>query len=208
MSNRYDGQGAERPLSPPEPAQSVWERHQQRGDAKPRETMKSDDLSCGPGTIIHGMPDWAPTEPAAQQDFLSGDASLNSHSASVAAQLKYRADAVNLAIHEFIGRITPKGVVLLVNAVLEMDAYIKSLPRAPIQAHSKTEYKRMVEQGANVLPPTGGADTPESNQCCICNWVNVGTANLGDHEKSKWVCQGCCKRLLEVGRVRAEKAEE
>ena len=24
---------------------------------------------------------------------------------------------------------------------------------APIQAHSKTEYKRMVAQGANVLPP-------------------------------------------------------
>jgi hypothetical protein len=28
--------------------------------------------------------------------------------------------------------------------------------RAPIQAHSKTEYKRMVAQGANVLPPNKG----------------------------------------------------
>jgi len=27
---------------------------------------------------------------------------------------------------------------------------------APIQAHSKTEYKRMVAQGANVLPPNKG----------------------------------------------------
>ena len=35
--------------------------------------------------------------------------------------------------------------------------YIKSV-RAPIQAHSKTEYKRLVTQGANVLPPIRGAD--------------------------------------------------
>jgi len=41
--SRYDGQGPERPLSPPEPTQSVWERHQQRGDNKPREDMKSDE---------------------------------------------------------------------------------------------------------------------------------------------------------------------
>ena len=35
--------------------------------------------------------------------------------------------------------------------------YIKSV-RKPIQAHSKTEYKRLVTQGANVLPP---ADSQE-----------------------------------------------
>ena len=29
---------------------------------------------------------------------------------------------------------------------------------APIQAHSKTEYKRMVAQGANVLPPNKVAE--------------------------------------------------
>jgi len=33
---------------------------------------------------------------------------------------------------------------------------------APIRAHSKTQYKRLVTQGANVLPP--GAPTPETDK--------------------------------------------
>mgnify|MGYP003661004867 CR=1 FL=1 len=40
--------------------------------------------------------------------------------------------------------------------------YIKSV-RAPIQAHSKTEYKRLVAQGANALPPIGGARANEGD---------------------------------------------
>lgn len=64
---------------------------------------------------------------------------------------KYRADAVLLAINSlgYEARVSPVGVKTLRNGVLEMDEYIKSLP----VAHSKTEYKRMVAQGANVLPP-------------------------------------------------------
>ena len=40
--------------------------------------------------------------------------------------------------------------------------------RAPIQAHSKTEYKRLVTQGANVLPPNKGMKielTPAIVEC-------------------------------------------
>ena len=68
------------------------------------------------------------------------------------SKFQYRADAVLLAINSLDqeARVSPVGVKTLRNGVLEMDAYIKSLP---IQSHSKTEYKRMVAQGANVLPP-------------------------------------------------------
>lgn len=67
------------------------------------------------------------------------------------SKFQYRADAVLLAVNslEQETRVTPVGVKTLRNGVLEMDEYIKSLP----VAHSKTEYKRMVAQGANVLPP-------------------------------------------------------
>ena len=70
------------------------------------------------------------------------------------SKFQYRADAVLLAINSLDQetRVTPVGVKTLRNGVLEMDEYIKSLP-LPVQAHSKTEYKRMVAQGANVLPP-------------------------------------------------------
>ena len=67
------------------------------------------------------------------------------------SKFQYRADAVLLAINiDQETRVTPVGVKTLRNGVIEMDEYIKSLP---IQAHSKTEYKRLVTQGANVLPP-------------------------------------------------------
>jgi len=67
-------------------------------------------------------------------------------------EFQYRAAAVLLAINSLDQEtaVTPVGVKTLRNGVLEMDEYIKSLP---IQAHSKTEYKRLVTQGANVLPP-------------------------------------------------------
>jgi hypothetical protein len=67
------------------------------------------------------------------------------------SKFQYRSAAVLLAINSLDQetRVTPTGVKTLRNGVLEMDEYIKSLP----QAHSKTEYKRMVAQGANVLPP-------------------------------------------------------
>jgi hypothetical protein len=67
------------------------------------------------------------------------------------SKFQYRADAVLLAINSLDQetRVTPVGVKTLRNGVIEMDEYIKSLP----VAHSKTEYKRMVAQGANVLPP-------------------------------------------------------
>jgi hypothetical protein len=70
-------------------------------------------------------------------------------------QLEYRAAAVLLATNSLDqeARVSPVGVKTLRNGVLEMDEYIKSLP---IQAHSKTEYKRLVTQGANVLPPNKG----------------------------------------------------
>ena len=67
------------------------------------------------------------------------------------SKFQYRADAVLLATNSLDQeRVSPVGVKTLRNGVLEMDEYIKSLP---IQAHSKTEYKRLVTQGANVLPP-------------------------------------------------------
>ena len=140
-------------------------------------TEPSDDLSCGPGTIIHGMPDWVPTEPAAQQSEKSVQAPTGGQpqeSAVAAAPFKYRADAVNLASnYDASVCVTNKGMQTLCQAVLEMDAYIKSLP---IQAHSKTEYKRMVAQGANVLPPL--SDTPRTDA-----WLRDGHAHymMGTH---------------------------
>ena len=68
------------------------------------------------------------------------------------SKFQYRAAAVLLATNSlgYEARVSPVGVKTLLLGVLEMDEYIKSLP---IQAHSKTEYKRLVTQGANVLPP-------------------------------------------------------
>ena len=69
------------------------------------------------------------------------------------SKFQYRADAVLLAINSLDQRVSPVGVKTLRNGIIEMDEYIKSLP---VQAHSKTEYKRLVAQGANVLPPSKG----------------------------------------------------
>jgi len=71
------------------------------------------------------------------------------------SKFQYRADAVLLAINSLDQetRVTPVGVKTLLLGVLEMDEYIKSLPVRAVQAHSKTEYKRLVTQGANVVPP-------------------------------------------------------
>jgi len=40
--------------------------------------------------------------------------------------------------------------------------FMKSI-REPIKAHSKTEYKRLVAQGANVVLPIGGFNKKERN---------------------------------------------
>lgn len=71
------------------------------------------------------------------------------------SKFQYRADAVLLATNSLDqeAKVSPVGVKTLRNGVIEMDEYIKSLP---VQAHSKTEYKRLVAQGANVLPPNKG----------------------------------------------------
>jgi transposase-like protein len=33
--------------------------------------------------------------------------------------------------------------------------------------------------------------------CHICKWTNVSLINLGEPNKPRWTCQGCCKRMLE-----------
>ena len=43
-----------------------------------------------------------------------------------------------------------------VHPIAYRNALRKMNGSAPTQAHSKTEYKRLVAQGANVLPPTPG----------------------------------------------------
>src|SRR5687768_13898162 len=45
----------------------------------------------------------------------------------------------------------PKTAAMLVQAA----RMIERQPGEPRQAHSKTEYKRLKEQGANVVPPSG-----------------------------------------------------
>ena len=34
--------------------------------------------------------------------------------------------------------------------------------------------------------------------CSICNWTNVSLINLGEPNKPRMVCQGCCKRAVET----------
>lgn len=34
--------------------------------------------------------------------------------------------------------------------------------------------------------------------CSICNWTNVSLINLGEPNKPRMVCQGCCKRAVEA----------
>lgn len=92
-----------------------------------------------------------------------------------------RSDAVNLATNylTFYSKdginLTGIGATKLAKAVLAMDAYINALPQAtgtaqpshegcgpdggaPIEAHSKSQYKRLVAQGANVVAPTPETD--------------------------------------------------
>lgn len=42
---------------------------------------------------------------------------------------------------------------------------------------------------------------PESvvlRSCSICNWTNVSLINLGEPNKPRMVCQGCCKRAVDT----------
>lgn len=34
--------------------------------------------------------------------------------------------------------------------------------------------------------------------CSICNWTNVSLINLGEPNKPRMVCQGCCKRAVDT----------
>ena len=34
--------------------------------------------------------------------------------------------------------------------------------------------------------------------CSLCNWTNVSLINLGEPNKPRMVCQGCCKRAVEA----------
>lgn len=37
-----------------------------------------------------------------------------------------------------------------------------------------------------------------SATCCLCNWTNVSLLNLGEPGAPRWVCHGCCKRMLDA----------
>jgi hypothetical protein len=45
-------------------------------------------------------------------------------------------------------------------------------------------------------PESGGAIG--SAACSECGWTNVNLLNLGEPGKSRMVCHGCCKRMLEA----------
>ena len=42
------------------------------------------------------------------------------------------------------------------------------------------------------------AEAAGSESCCICRWTNTGLMNLGEFGKPRWVCHGCCKRILDA----------
>jgi len=42
-----------------------------------------------------------------------------------------------------------------------------------------------------LLPPVTGSET-----CYMCKWTNVSLLNLGEAESPRWVCHGCCKRMM------------
>jgi len=46
---------------------------------------------------------------------------------------------------------------------------------------------------SNQLPPS-----PVAYVCSECNWTNVSILNLGEFNKPRWVCHGCCKRAIET----------
>ena len=47
--------------------------------------------------------------------------------------------------------------------------------------------------------------------CSECHWTNTNLLNLGEPDKPRWVCHGCCKRgfdkLAELERRLAEARE-
>jgi hypothetical protein len=47
-------------------------------------------------------------------------------------------------------------------------------------------------------PPAGFAGAPGSATCCLCKWTNVNLLNLGEPGEPRWMCHGCCKRMLEA----------
>lgn len=54
--------------------------------------------------------------------------------------------------------------------------------------------KRPTKQKASAdCAPANGSET-----CCLCNWSNTGLQNLGEFGTPRWVCHGCCKRMLDA----------
>ena len=48
------------------------------------------------------------------------------------------------------------------------------------------------------LPDAEREEPVVLRSCSICNWTNVSLINLGEPNKPRMVCQGCCKRALET----------
>lgn len=54
----------------------------------------------------------------------------------------------------------------------------------------------MKRASSKAKPQAVGRSVPTC--CSICNWTNVSLINLGEPNKPRMVCQGCCKRALET----------
>jgi hypothetical protein len=76
----------------------------------------------------------------------------------------------------------------------------------PIVAHSKTEYKRLKEQGANVLPPASPAATPRTDaiERTVVFWQLVEFAQQLERELAEARSQLAAARADERARIKTE----
>jgi len=56
---------------------------------------------------------------------------------------------------------------------------------------------RTCEEKQNISSFTTTDTLFSSEFCSECGWTNVGLINLGEPEKPRMVCMGCCKRAIE-----------
>jgi hypothetical protein len=43
----------------------------------------------------------------------------------------------------------------------------------------------------------GGMMEPNETICSECHWTNVSLLNYGNPGEPRWICHGCCKRIIE-----------
>ena len=83
-----------------------------------------------------------------------------------------------------------------ITLIKNIGALITPQSKAVILADAVVFVTKMIKRKRKSRPVTKVDHHGEI--CHICKWTNVNLINLGEPNKPKWTCHGCCKRMLDV----------